>query len=100
MIDDAARFAESDKERKDAVEAANRADSVLNDTDKSLNEFKDQLDKEEAAKIETKIAELREVVAKAQSGEGSVTAAELKNATDEVQKASLSLFEKVYPIFV
>ena len=96
MIDDAARFAESDKERKDAVEAANRADSVLNDTERSLKEFEEQLDKEEAEKIRTKIGELREVVAKAQSGEGAATAAELKKATDEVQQASLSLFEKVY----
>src|SRR5271170_1441168 len=95
MIDDAARFAETDKERKVAVEAANRADSVLNDTDRSLKEFEEQLDKEEAEKIETKIAELREVIAKAQSGEGAATAAELKKATDEVQQASLSLFEKV-----
>jgi len=38
---------------------------------------------------------LREVVAKAQSGEGAATAAELKKATDDVQQASLSLFEKV-----
>src|SRR5438874_2602193 len=95
MIDEAARFAESDKERKDAVEAANRADSVLNDTERSLKEFEEQLDKEEAEKIRTKISELREVVAKAQSGEGAATAAELKKATDEVQQASLSLFEKV-----
>ena len=95
MIDDAARFAETDKERKDTVEAANRADSVLNDTDRSLKEFEEQLDKEEAEKIRTKIADLREVVAKAQSGEGAATAAELKKATDEVQQASLSLFEKV-----
>ena len=96
MIDDAARFAESDKERKEAVEAANRADSVLNDTERSLKEFEEQLDKDEAEKIKTKISELREVVAKAQSGEGGATAAELKKATDEVQQASLSLFEKVY----
>jgi molecular chaperone DnaK len=95
MIDDAARFAETDKERKDAVEAANRADSVLNDTERSLKEFEEQLDKEEAEKIRTKISELREVVAKAQSGEGTATSAELKKATDEVQQASLSLFEKV-----
>jgi molecular chaperone DnaK len=95
MIDDAARFAETDKERRDAVEAANRADSVLNDTERSLKEFEEQLDKDEAEKIRTKMSELREVVAKAQSGEGVATAAELKKATDEVQQASLSLFEKV-----
>ena len=64
------------------------------------SQFEAQLDKDEAEKIRTKISELREVVAKAQSGEGAATAEELKKATDDVQQASLSLFEKVYLHFL
>jgi molecular chaperone DnaK len=96
MVSDAERYQEEDKERKNAIEAANRADSVLNDTEKALKEFEDRLDKAEAEKIREKIANLREFVTKSQSGEGSATAAELKEKTDEVQTASLTLFDQMH----
>jgi len=96
MVEDAEKYQESDKERKNAIEAANRADSVLNDTEKALKEFEDRLDKTEAEKIREKIASMREFVTKSQSGEGSATAAELKEKTDELQTASLTLFDQMH----
>merc|ERR1712072_1345836 len=51
MVDDSERYAESDKERKAAIEAANRADSVLNDTEKALKEFEDKLDELQASAL-------------------------------------------------
>jgi molecular chaperone DnaK len=96
MVDDSERYAEQDKERKAAIEAANRSDSVLNDTEKALNEFADRLDKTEADQIREKINTLREFVSKSQSGEGAATAAELKEKTDELQVASLNLFDKMH----
>jgi molecular chaperone DnaK len=96
MVQDAEKYQAQDKERKDAIEGANRADSVLNDTEKALKEYEDRLDKAESEKIKEKIAGLREVVSKAQSGEGNTTAAELKEKTDELQNASLSLFDALH----
>ncbi|TID23602.1 mitochondrial heat shock protein-like protein [Venturia nashicola] len=96
MMADAERYQESDKERKAAIEAANRSDSVLNDTEKALKEFEDRLDKTEADKINEKITSLREIIAKSQAGEGTVTAAELKEKTDELQTASLTLFDALH----
>ncbi|KAH0556572.1 hypothetical protein GP486_005570 [Trichoglossum hirsutum] len=96
MVEDAERYGEQDKERKAAIEAANRADSVLNDTEKALKDFEDKLDKTEAAAIKEKIASLREFVSKSQAGEGTTTAAELKEKTDELQMASLNLFDKMH----
>ncbi|KAJ5599567.1 hypothetical protein N7450_000634 [Penicillium hetheringtonii] len=96
MVDDAEKYGEQDKERKLAIEAANRADSVLNDTEKALKDFEDKLDKAEADTIREKIATLREFVVKNQSGEGTATAEELKEKTDELQTASLTLFDKMH----
>ncbi|KAF1808409.1 heat shock protein 70 [Eremomyces bilateralis CBS 781.70] len=96
MVDDAERYGEEDKERKSVIETANRADSVLNDTEKALKEFEDRLDKEEAEQIKEKIASLREFVTKSQAGEGTTTAQELKEKTDELQTASLTLFDKMH----
>jgi len=96
MVEDAEKYGEADKERKAAIEAANRADSVLNDTEKALKDFEDRLDKTEADSIKEKIAALREFVVKNQSGEGTATAEDLKTKTDELQTASLSLFDKMH----
>ena len=96
MVNDAEKYGEQDKERRNVIEAANRADSVLNDTEKALKEFADKLDKTEAEQIQQKITSLREVVAKNQTGEGNMTAAELKEKIDELQVASLSLFDKMH----
>jgi molecular chaperone DnaK len=96
MVDDAEKYGAQDKERKLAIEAANRADSVLNDTEKALKEFEDRLDKAEADQIREKINTLREFVAKNQSGELAATADELKQKTDELQTSSLTLFDKMH----
>ena len=96
MVNDAEKYAESDKERKGAIEAANRADSVVNDTDKALKEFEDKLDKTEADKIRENITSLREFIAQNQTGEGTATAEEIKQKTDELQNASLTLFDKMH----
>lgn len=96
MVEDAEKYGAQDQERKAAIEASNRADSVLNDTEKALTEFESRLDKAEADQIREKIASLREFVAKNQSGEGNATAEELKQKTDELQTSSLSLFDKMH----
>ncbi|KAI0011024.1 hsp70-like protein [Xylariaceae sp. FL0662B] len=96
MVQDSEKYAEADKERKLSIEAANRADSVLNDTEKALNEFTDKLDKAEADGIREKITTLREFITKSQSGEGTATADEIKEKTDELQMASLNLFDKMH----
>jgi len=96
MVNDAEKYAGQDKDRKAAIEAANRSDSVTNDTEKALKEFEDRIDKTEADAIREKITSLREFIAKSQSGEGEVSAEEMKAKTDELQQASLSLFDKMH----
>lgn len=96
MVEDSEKYAEQDKERKGAIEACNRADSVLNDTEKALNEFSDKLDKTEADGIREKITQLREYISKVQSGESSASSEEIKEKVDDLQKASLNLFDKMH----
>ncbi|KAM5469115.1 Hsp70 ATPase ssc1 [Microsporum audouinii] len=96
MVNDAETYRAQDIERKAIIEGANRADSVLNDTEKALKEFEDKLDKAEATQISEKIAALREVVAKCQSGESTLSAEELKAKVDDLQTSSLTLFDKMH----
>ncbi|KAF3166694.1 70-kilodalton heat shock protein [Orbilia oligospora] len=96
MVDDAERYAETDKARKHLIETANRADSFINDTEKAMKEFEDRIDKAEAEKIKEKITSLRELVGQSQGGESTVTGEELKAKMDELQMASLTLFDKMH----
>jgi len=96
MINDAEKYQEADKERKETIENANRADSTVNDTEAALKEHGSGLDQAEADAIREKITALRETVAKAQSGDGTITAAQLKEQTDGLRDASLTLFDKMY----
>ncbi|KAJ2538358.1 hypothetical protein GGF49_005964, partial [Coemansia sp. RSA 1853] len=96
MIANAEKHAEADKERREVIEATNSADSIITDTEKNLEEFKEQLDKEEAKKIRTQLDELRQTLAKVNSGEVSLKAEDIKKQSGNVQQASLKLFEMVY----
>ncbi|CAG8580721.1 19778_t:CDS:2 [Gigaspora rosea] len=95
MIHEAERFAEADREKKESIESLNRADSVISDIEKSMTEFKDQLDPAEAETIKSQIQSLRELTIKAQSGE-DVKADDLNAKISELQTSSLKLFEMAY----
>ena len=95
MIDDVERYQEADKERKKVIELANRANSVVHDTESVLKDHESSINKTEAEAISEKITALREVIAKTQSGDSSVTSL-LKDQTDALQMASLTLFDKVH----
>lgn len=96
MVDDAEKFADEDKARKNVIEMANKADSFCADTDKAMAEHAAQLDGQDKSKLEELLKELREVAVKGQTGDASVTAEGIKEVMDKAQNASLSLFQKVY----
>jgi len=96
MIDNAEKYGEADKERKAVIEGANRADGILNDTEKHLKEFADRFDKTEVDEIKSKMDALRATVARVHAGEGSVTAQELKEKIDEFQMGTLNFFDKIH----
>ena len=96
MVSEAEQYAETDKARKQLIEEANKADSVCADTEKAMNEFKDQIDATEKEKVSKLIAELRELAVKGQAGDASVDADKIREKVNETQQASLGLFQKVY----
>ncbi|CAG8682322.1 23916_t:CDS:2 [Dentiscutata erythropus] len=95
MIHEAERYADADREKKESIEALNRADSVISDIEKSMTEFKDQLDSSEAENINSQIQSLRELTTKAQGGE-DVKAEDINAKISELQTGSLKLFELAY----
>lgn len=47
MIKNAEQYAQADKQKKDRIEAVNQAEGIVHDTETKMEEFKDQLPKEE-----------------------------------------------------
>lgn len=83
MVDEAKEYAEADKNKKDLVEANNSAESLIYQTNKSLNEHKDKLDPATIEAIELAINALEENMkeedtAKIQSGIQNLSEAAMK----------------------
>ncbi|KAI8972376.1 hsp7-like protein [Pilobolus umbonatus] len=96
MVEEAEKNAEIDRKRRDTIEMANRAESAMSETEKAMEDFKDQIDKSEAEKLKEQIDALRQETAKAQAGDLDVNPDELKHKIDTLQSSSLKLFEMVY----
>jgi len=96
MIIESERYADADREKREIIETSNHADSVIHETEKNMKEYKDQLDQTESENIKSQIQSLKEIVAKAQTGESTFKADEIKSKVGELQIASLKLFEMVY----
>ncbi|KAH8877237.1 Stress-70 protein, mitochondrial [Schistosoma japonicum] len=92
MVRNAEQYAEIDKKRRDLVESVNQAESIVHDTESKINEYKDQLPADEREKLTALIEKLRSRL----SNKDSETAESIKEATNELQQASLKLFEMAY----
>lgn len=93
MVQEAEQHAVADREKRELIEISVGSASTCSDTQKSLDEFKDQLDKTEVETVQKLIDELKEIAQKGQEGEGS--AEEIKAKKDALLDASLGLFSKV-----
>jgi len=92
MIIQAEKFAQEDKQKKEVIEATNQAESIIHDTESKMEEYKSQLPKEDCDNLKEKISKTREVLA----NKDNVTPQAVKDATSELQQASLKLFEMAY----
>lgn len=92
MIKNAERYAEADRQKKETVEAVNQAEGIIHDTESKMDEFKDQLPEEECNKLKEKITKVREIL----SNKDKESAESIKQATNDLQQASLKLFEMAY----
>jgi molecular chaperone DnaK len=91
MVKDAEANAEADKEKRSLVEAKNQAESLINSTEKSLEEFGGELEAADKEAIETAIADTKALLEKEDA-----TSEELTEKTNELAQASMKLGEMAY----
>ncbi|XP_074039041.1 heat shock protein 70 cognate 5 [Leptinotarsa decemlineata] len=92
MVKNAEQYAQADKVKKERVEAVNQAEGIVHDTETKMEEYKDQLPKEECDKLKEEITKVRELLGK----KDDVDPEEMRKATSTLQQSSLKLFEMAY----
>ncbi|MCI9038816.1 MAG: molecular chaperone DnaK [Clostridia bacterium] len=88
-VKDAEAHAAEDKKRKDEIEARNNAESLVYNSQKTLDDLGDKISGEEKAKAETEIANVKKAL------EGSDVEA-IKSATEKLTTVFYSISEKLY----
>uniref|UniRef100_A0A0D3HSX0 Uncharacterized protein n=1 Tax=Oryza barthii TaxID=65489 RepID=A0A0D3HSX0_9ORYZ len=63
MVEEADKFAQEDKEKRDAIDTKNQADSVVYQTEKQLKELGDKVPAPVKEKVDAKLNELKEAIA-------------------------------------
>ncbi|XP_065169830.1 heat shock 70 kDa protein cognate 5 [Atheta coriaria] len=92
MVKNAEQYAQADKVKKDRVEAVNQAEGIVHDTETKMEEYKDQLPKDECEKLKEEIGKVREMLAK----KDEMDPEEIRKTTSTLQQSSLKLFEMAY----
>ena len=89
MVQDAEENAESDKAKKDLVEAKNQAESLIHSTEKSIEEHGDKVDPSTIEAMELSIKALKEVLE-------SDDAEKINARSQDLTEASMKLGEAIY----
>ena len=91
MVKEAEENAEADKERRELVESRNQAESLINSTEKSLEEHADKVDPTTVEAIELAVSALKEDLEK-----DDVSAEKIKSGIQNVTEAAMKLGEAIY----
>jgi len=88
-VEEAEKNAAVDKKRKAAVEAKQSTESIISDTEKNLEQYKENIAGPDYQRMTEDIAKIR-VLMESEDGEA------IKKAADKLQKDSLQVFANVY----
>ncbi|KAL6619477.1 hypothetical protein ACP70R_034616 [Stipagrostis hirtigluma subsp. patula] len=89
MVEEAEKFAKEDKEKRDAIDTKNQAESVIYQTEKQLKELGDKVPGDVKEKVETKLKDLKDAV------EGGSTQT-MKDALSALNQEVMQLGQALY----
>ena len=89
MVQDAEKFADEDKQRREAAEIRNNTDSLIHATEKQLEEHGEKIDGELKSEIETAVAEAKTAL------EGDDVEA-MKAKSQALTDAAMKMGQKIY----
>ena len=89
MMKDAETHAEEDKQKREEVEARNRADSLVYETEKNISEFGDKIDDAAKEKVNAAVTRVKQAL---ESGNH----AEIQSSTDGLTQVWHEVSEQIY----
>ncbi len=89
MVEDAEKFAEEDKKRREEAEAKNNAESLVHTTEKQLSEHGDKVDADLKGQIEEAVKETKEAI---ESGDPEA----MKTKSEALAQVSMQMGQKIY----
>ena len=96
-VNEAAQFEAADKEKKEAIEVRNGADSIVFQTKKALTDVGDKISESEKSGVEADLKALEDVLAAHPLENITKDGAEqIKAAQEKLMQSSQALFTKVY----
>lgn len=93
MVKDAELNKEEDKKKKEIIEVRNQADSLVYQTQKSLDEMKDKIDTSDAEKIQNAINALQETLKNENASKEEIDA-KVKELTEASHKLAEAMYKK------
>jgi molecular chaperone DnaK len=91
MVQEAEQFAGEDKERREAAEAKNQAESLIHSTEQQLKEHGDKVDEALKSEIEAAVAEAKSAV---EGGETDAIKAKAEALAQVAMKLGQAIYEK------
>ena len=96
-VKEAEQFAEQDKQRKEAIDAKNEADSLIFQTEKALGELEGKISDEEKSSVEGALNSLKDTIKDLQPETMTETdVANVKSATETLTQEFYKISEKLY----
>lgn len=89
MVEDAQKYAEEDRRRKELADARNEADALIYSTEKTLRDLGDKVESDKKTEIEKAIQELKETM------KGNDTF-KIKSASEKLSRTLHELSAKIY----
>ena len=91
MVKEAEMFSKEDKEKRDAIDTKNQADSVVYQTEKQLKELGDKVPGSVKEKVEAKLGELKDAIS---GGSTQVMKDAMSALNQEVMQLGQSLYNQ------
>lgn len=96
-VKDAERFAEEDKKRKEAIDVQNQADSMVFQTEKTLEELGDKIDAADKSQIESELNSLKALLEQTKQQPATDSQIqEMKAGTEKLTQAVNAMAQKLY----
>ena len=89
-VDEASKYAEEDKNKKETIETKNNAESVIYQVEKTIKDLGDKVSESERSDINSKVEALKSIL---DSGDNNDIKAKTDELTQEMYKLSSKLYE-------